>query len=246
MTSWPARRNRSRMLPPILPRPIRPSCMSGAFLGECRERGAAWSAGGARAVRGYACRSTGCTGGLARGRTTPGASPDEGGGGRAGGSAGEADRHEDVPVRAVGLAVGLLLAGQHRGAARLGERQPAEGGADGVEAVEEELRVERDLDLGSGEGGLDRLGGLGVVAGAGLDGDLTVGELQQHRGVALGDERDALDGLLEGGRLDDGLGVDARRKDRGDLGVLAVEQTGRGAALAGLETDEAVATRAEG
>src|SRR3954454_20062404 len=32
MTVWPARRMRSRMLPPILPRPIRPICMSVHFL----------------------------------------------------------------------------------------------------------------------------------------------------------------------------------------------------------------------
>src|SRR4051812_309382 len=32
MTVWPERRMRSRMLPPILPRPISPNCMSEHFL----------------------------------------------------------------------------------------------------------------------------------------------------------------------------------------------------------------------
>ena len=135
---------------------------------------------------------------------------------------------------------------EHGGAARLGEGQSAPGQSDSVQSVEQELWVEGDLDLGAGERGLDGLARLGVVAGAGLDGDLAVGELEQHRRVALGDERDALDGLLEGRGLDDSLGVDRGREDRGDLGVLAVEQARRRLSLAGLEADEAVAAVAEG
>src|SRR6478736_10064735 len=178
-TSWPARRNRSRMLPPILPRPMRPSCMSRAFL-----RGSVRGGSGG-ALRGYAYPAAVIPDGIDRTRWVVRC------------SAGETDRHQHVAVASVGLGVGLGLAGQDGRAARLRERQPAPGGADGVQAVEQELRVERDLDLGTVERGLDGLGGLGVVAGAGFDGHLAIGELQQHRGVALGDEGDTLDRLLE-------------------------------------------------
>jgi hypothetical protein len=102
------------------------------------------------------------------------------------------------------------------------------------------VRVEGDLDVGAGEGALDRLGRLGVVAGAGLDGELPLGEPQPHRGVALGDEGHALDRLDEGTGLEDGLGVDRGREDRGDLGVFAVEQPGRRPPLPGLEPDQPV------
>ena len=92
------------------------------------------------------------------------------------------------------------------------------GRADRAQPVEQEVRVEGDLDLGAGEGRLDGLGGLGVVAGAGLDGDLAVGELQPDRGVALGDQGDALDRLDQVGGLDDRLGVDAVGKIEVTLG----------------------------
>src|SRR6478672_13754230 len=238
-TSWPARRNRSRMLPPILPRPMRPSCMSRAFLqgawGDRVRRYEATPYPAAPPIRpsgpGLACRTDrACVLGWWVGA----------------GSAGEADGHEDVAVAGVRLGVGLGLAGEDRGTARLREGQPAPGGADRVEAVEQELRVEGDLDLGTVESRLDRLGGLRVVAGAGLDGDLAVAELQQHRGVALCDERHALDGLLERRRLDDRLGVDRGREDRGHLGVLPVEEAGGRAATARLEADEPVTALAEG
>src|SRR5213079_2311428 len=48
MTVWPARRMRSRMLPPILPRPMRPSCMSVHLPSGC---GCSGGAAAQRAVR---------------------------------------------------------------------------------------------------------------------------------------------------------------------------------------------------
>src|SRR5688572_19499787 len=131
---------RSRMLPPILPRPMSPSCM--------------WLPLQVTVVRVLAV--------LVRLRR----------------SAREADRHDDVAVARVRLAVDLRLAAEHRRARGLREGQPAELGADGAEAVEEEAGVERDLDVGTGERGLHGLARLGVLAGAGLDGHLPLGEAQ--------------------------------------------------------------------
>ena len=72
-----------------------------------------------------------------------------------------------------------------------------------------------------------------------------VGERQLHRGVALGDQRDALDGLDQGELVDQGLGQVLGREQAADLGELAVEQPGRrttGAAGRGaLEADDALA-----
>ena len=80
------------------------------------------------------------------------------------------------------------------------------------------------VDEPAGDLGLDRLGGLGVLTRAGLDGDLALGEAQPDGCVALGDEGDALDRLDERSGRDDRLRVGRRGEDRGDLGVLAVEE----------------------
>ena len=74
------------------------------------------------------------------------------------------------------------------------------------QAVEQELRVEAGGDVLAVDGGLDRLGGLRLVAAAGVEGQHAVGERQLHGGVALGDQRDALD------RLDQRGPVDPRRR----------------------------------
>src|SRR6476620_1465685 len=235
-TSWPARRRRSRMLPPIFPRPMRPSCMADPFETSVRRAPGDETATTNRPLI-KTCRVVRQRG--LRGQATATARIRKGV--RPSGAAGETHRHEDVAVAVVGVALRLGLSGEDRGPARLGERQSRVGRAEGAQPVEQEMRVEGDLDVGTGEGRLDRLGGLGIVAGAGLDGDLAVGELQAYRGVALRDQGDAANGLDQRRRLDDRLGVDAGRKDRGDLGVLAVEESGRRAPLTGLEPDQPVA-----
>ena len=80
--------------------------------------------------------------------------------------------------------------------------------------------------------GLDRLRGLRLVAGAGVEGEHAVAEGQLHRGVALGDQRDALDRLDQRGLVDRGDGLVLAREQAADLGELAVEQPGGGAAYA--------------
>ena len=89
---------------------------------------------------------------------------------------------------------------------------------------------------------LDRLGRLRVVALAGLERDLAVGERQPHRGVALGDQRDALDGLDQrgGARRRRGSATSSGNSER-TFGVVAVDQQRRGPAAAGLEADQLVA-----
>ena len=64
---------------------------------------------------------------------------------------------------------------------------------DRAEPVEQVGRVEADRDVVAGQRGLERLRGLGLLAVAGLEGDLAVGEAQPDRGVAAGDQRDPLD-----------------------------------------------------
>ena len=71
--------------------------------------------------------------------------------------------------------------------------------------------------------------------------DLAALERQPHRGVALGDERDALDGVDERRGLDRGDGRGLAGQQRAVLGELAVEQAGRRATAVALEADEAVA-----
>ena len=92
---------------------------------------------------------------------------------------------------------------------------------------------------------LDRLAGLGLVAGAGVEGEHAVAEGQLHRGVALGDQGDALDRLDQGGLVDGGDGLVLVGEQAADLGELAVEQPGRGPAYAAggraLEADDALA-----
>src|SRR6476660_2784788 len=109
------------MLPPILPRPIRPSCMCEAF----------------PSCAGWAPCPRSRPGGIpAAGSRVAQATPGAPGPRSEGWSAGEPDGHEHVAVGGVGLAVELVLAREHRRPRRLGERQPAERRAHGTEAVE--------------------------------------------------------------------------------------------------------------
>src|SRR5664280_352307 len=64
--------------------------------------------------------------------------------------AGEADGHQDIPVGRVNRPVELGLTAEHRWATALGERQPAVCGSYRSQPVQEELRVEGDLNLRSG------------------------------------------------------------------------------------------------
>src|SRR5713226_6273678 len=123
-TSWPARRSRAAMLPPIRPSPIIPICMAPSLPVSPH----------------YVSRSTG--------------------------SAAQPDRHQQVAV--IGLLVGGRLAGDQRGLARLGERDPGDVRVDRGEAVEQVGRVEGDLDVVSLEAGVEELHRLGLVPAPGL------------------------------------------------------------------------------
>ena len=87
--------------------------------------------------------------------------------------------------------------------------------------------------------------GLRLVAGAGVEGQHAVGEGQLDGGVALGDQRDALDRLDQRGLVDPGDGLVLVREQAADLGELAVEQPGRrtphAAGGRALEADDALA-----
>ena len=121
-----------------------------------------------------------------RGQATPGSA-----------QAREAHRHEHVAVRGVGLAVRLGLAGEHRGPRGWVNESRLYGVPTAPRPSSRNCGLKAISMSGPVSDGLDGLGGLGVVAGAGLDGDLALGEPQPHRGVALGDQRHALDGLDE-------------------------------------------------
>src|SRR4029077_9075370 len=99
-------------------------------------------------------------------------------------SARASDGHEDVAV----VVVGLGLAGEHGGASGRGERDADGVGIHRVDAVEQVLRVERDLHLLAVEARADRLAGLRLVAGSRLKQYLARREGQPDRGVPLGYE----------------------------------------------------------
>src|SRR4026209_663983 len=91
-TSWPARRRRSRMLPPIYPRRMRPSCMADPFETSDRRVPGDDTATTNHDLRGGAATRTAGSGYRHRTHTE---------GARASGSAGETHRHEDVAVAVV-------------------------------------------------------------------------------------------------------------------------------------------------
>src|SRR5699024_10586145 len=81
-------------------------------------------------------------------------------------------RHDQVPVRGVGVALERGLAGHHRRLDRIGEGQTREVGAQRAETVEQEARVEADHQVLAGQVRFEDLAGLGVVACSGLERDL--------------------------------------------------------------------------
>jgi hypothetical protein len=150
----------------------------------------------------------------------------------------EADGDQEVAVLLEVLALQRLLAGELDRLVRVRERQAHERRRQGAQAVEQELRVERHGDVLADERGLERLGRLRVVALAGVEHDLAVGERQADRGVPLRDERDALGGVRQQLRVDDRVDRRLVREQPAHGGVVAVDQQGRGVPAAGLEADE--------
>ena len=89
------------------------------------------------------------------------------------------------------------------------------------------------------ERGLERLGRLGVVALAGVEHDLALGERQPDRGVALGDEATRAWRPRSVQRVvDDGVDRRLVREEPADGGVVAVDQQRRRVPTAGLEADQ--------
>ena len=82
-----------------------------------------------------------------------------------------------------------------------------------------------------------RLGRLRVVALAGVEDDLALAERQPDRGVALGDEGDALGRVGQGVRADDGVDRGLVREEPADGGVVAVDEQARGLPAGRLEAD---------
>src|SRR5690625_5001617 len=147
-------------------------------------------------------------------------------------------RHDQVLVRGVRSPFEGLLAAHHRWLDGVVEGQAGEVGTQGAQAVEQEPGVEADHQILPLELCLEHFAGLGVVAGTGLESHLALGEGQPHRGVALGDQGDALDGVDQGA-------VGNRGGDGGGLGeqpphrrVLTVDQGRGGTPTAGLESDQ--------
>ena len=62
-----------------------------------------------------------------------------------------------------------------------------------MQAVQQVVRVERDLQVGARERALDLLERLGVVARACVDRQLAGRETQAYRGVAVGDQSHPLE-----------------------------------------------------
>ena len=97
------------------------------------------------------------------------------------------------------VAVDRRQARDEAGLAGRGEGEVSVGRVEGAEGVEQVVRVETrclngflladHVDLR-----LDGLGGVGLVAGGGLEGDVIVVDEHAQRGVAFRDERDAFHG----------------------------------------------------
>lgn len=125
------------------------------------------------------------------------------------------------------------------------EGQPGELLADDAESVGEVRGVVGRGDRLALEESLDGLGGLCVLALAGLENDLPLGELQPDRGVPLRHQRDAASRLDESRGGDDGVRRRRLREEAADGRVVAVDEERGRATTAGLETDD-VGTRAGG
>src|SRR3954466_10264113 len=94
-----------------------------------------------------------------------------------GGSGEQPARHEQVAERRVAVAAVGCSADHHR-LGRLGESQLHDVLVDDGQAVEQELRVEAGGDRLAVDLRVDRLRGLGLVAGAGVEGQHLVAERQ--------------------------------------------------------------------
>src|SRR5659263_23048 len=138
VTSMPPARIRSRMFAPILPSPIRPMCMTVPLVPRRRPT----------SLR-IAARATE--------RTNHAASLTLRGSGR------EADRHQEVAVLREVVALERLLPGELDRLVGVRERHPHERRRQCPQAVEQELRVERDRDVVTHESRLEGLRRLSVV-----------------------------------------------------------------------------------
>src|SRR5690242_9889503 len=116
----PALRKRSRMLPPILPRPTSPMCtVTSPDLWLVRPHAGCWG----QPATALIVRQAGVPGPVVPA------------------SAGQPDGHEQVAVAVVVVALELRLARDHRRLGRDREREPGERGTQGTEAVQQERRV---------------------------------------------------------------------------------------------------------
>ena len=84
------------------------------------------------------------------------------------GLVGQADRHDQVAVVVLVLAVGVYLGGDHGWLRCRGEGEPDVLGLDHAQALHKVVRVEGDSDVIAGQLGFEFFGGLGVFAGAGV------------------------------------------------------------------------------
>src|SRR3954453_9682673 len=214
-TSWPARRTRSAMLPPILPSPISPSCTMSSPLGASRIRCPSCP------VRRVAAGSAGQPHGHDQVAVAAG------------------------PFGRLALVViggRLVDPGQDGGLERAGEVHPPPFGVPRGQAVEQERRVEPDRQRLAVELDVAALLGLALVVGAaGPQGHLTGRELAAQRCAALGDQRHALGGVGEQADRQDGVGGRLVRHDRAVLHELGVEQAGRRLPVLAREAEDALA-----
>src|SRR3954470_3360661 len=170
-TSWPARRIRSAMLPPILPSPISPSCTMSSSLS-------------ASAIRCPSCPVPGPAAGSAgeahrHDQVAVGARPLGG-----------------LPLAVVRRA--LVHTGQDRRLERAREVHPRPFGVHRGQPVEQERRVEADRQRLTVELDVAALLGLPlVVRAAGAQRHLAGSELAAQGCAALGDEGHALGGVGE-------------------------------------------------
>src|SRR4051812_27980452 len=179
-TSWPARRIRSAMLPPILPSPISPSCTMSSSLS-------------ASAIRCPSC---------------PVRDPAAGSAGEA--HRHDQVAVGARPLGGLALTVvggGLLHTGQDGGLERTREVHPGPLGVHRGQAVEQERRVEADGQRLAVELDVAALLGLPLVVGAaGAQGHLAGSELAAQRGATFGDQGHALGGVGEEADRQDGVG----------------------------------------
>src|SRR5581483_3795797 len=109
------------------------------------------------------------------------------------GSVDQATRHQQVAETRVVLVLGGLAA-DHDRLGRLREGEDHFSLVDRTKSIQEVRRVEARGERVTVDGRLDGLRRLSLVARTGVERDATVTERHLDRGVATGDQRDALDG----------------------------------------------------